>query len=138
MLYAVIETGAPCPVLYPESVSPSVVSDSVTPKTVAQKAPLFMGFSRPEYWSELPFPSPEDLPDPGIEPESPELQADSSPSELPVLHSAAAAAAKSLQLCPTLCDPIDGSSPGSSIMEFSLQYENGVGCHFLLQCMHAC
>ena len=74
-----------------------------------------MGFSRPEYWSELPFPSPEDLPDPGIEPESPELQADSSPSELPVLHSAADAAAKSLQLCPTLCDPIDGSSPGSPV-----------------------
>ena len=63
----------------------------------------------------MPFPSPEDLPDPGIEPESPELQADSSPSELQVLHSAAAAAAKSLQLCPTLCDPIDGSSPGSPV-----------------------
>ena len=38
-----------------------------------------MGFSRQEYWSELPFPSPEDLPDPG----SPALQADSLPSELP-------------------------------------------------------
>ena len=81
MLYAVIETGAPCPVLYPESVSPSVVSDSVTPKTVAQKAPLFMGFSRPEYWSELPFPSPGDLPKPGIKPGSPVLQADSLPAE---------------------------------------------------------
>ena len=77
-----IETGAPCPVLYPESVSPSVVSDSVTPKTVAQKAPLFMGFSRPEYWSELPFPSPEDLLDPGIEPES-AMKAHSLPPELP-------------------------------------------------------
>ena len=40
------------------------------------------GFSRQEYWSELPFPSPEDLPDPGIEPRSPSLQADSLPSEL--------------------------------------------------------
>ena len=35
-----------------------------------------MGFSRQEYWSGLPFPSPEDLPDPGIEPGSPALQAD--------------------------------------------------------------
>ena len=40
-----------------------------------------MEFSRQEYWSGLPFPSPEDLPDPGIEPESPALQADSLPSE---------------------------------------------------------
>ena len=41
-----------------------------------------MEFSRPEYWSELPFPSPGDLPNPGIEPGSPELQADSLPTEL--------------------------------------------------------
>ena len=41
-----------------------------------------MGFSRQEYWSGLPFPSPEDLPDPGIEPKSPALQADSLPFEL--------------------------------------------------------
>ena len=39
------------------------------------QAPLSMGFSRPEYWSELPFPSPGDLPDPGSEPRSPALQA---------------------------------------------------------------
>ena len=42
-----------------------------------------MEFSRQEYWSELPFPSPGDLPDSGIEPESPALQADSLPSEPP-------------------------------------------------------
>ena len=42
-----------------------------------------MEFSRQEYWSGLPFPSPGDLPDPGIEPESPALQADSLPSEPP-------------------------------------------------------
>ena len=42
-----------------------------------------MGFSRKEYWSGLPFPSPGDLPDPGIEPGSPALQADSFPSEPP-------------------------------------------------------
>ena len=40
-----------------------------------------MGFSRQEYWSELPFPSPGNLPDPGIEPRSPALQAGSLPSE---------------------------------------------------------
>ena len=54
-----------------------------TPRTVAYQAPPSMGFSRQEYWSGLPFPSPADLPNPGIEPESPALQADSSPSEPP-------------------------------------------------------
>ena len=44
-----------------------------TPWTVAHQAPLSMGFSRQEYWSGLPFPSPGDLPHPGIEPESPAL-----------------------------------------------------------------
>ena len=43
------------------------------PWTVAYQAPQSMGFSRQEYWSELPFPSPGDLPDPGIEPGSPTL-----------------------------------------------------------------
>ena len=52
----------------------------VTPWTVACQAPLSMGFSRQEYW--LPFPSPGDLPDPGIEPGSPALQADSLLTEL--------------------------------------------------------
>ena len=47
--------------------SRSVVSDSAIPRTVAHQAPLSMGFSRQEYWSGLPFPSPGDLPDPGIE-----------------------------------------------------------------------
>ena len=84
--------------------------------TVAHQAPPSMGFSRQEYWSELPFPSPgKAIPfsrgssQPGIEPRSPALQADSLPS------AAASAAAKSLQLCPTLCDPIDGSPPGSPV-----------------------
>ena len=52
------------------------------PWTVACQAPLSMGFSRQEHWSELPFPSPGDLPDPGIEPGSPALQADDLPAEL--------------------------------------------------------
>ena len=51
--------------------------------TVARQAPQSMGFSRQEYWSGLPFPSPGDLPDPGMKPRSPELQADSLPPELP-------------------------------------------------------
>ena len=51
-----------------------------TPWTVAYQDPLSMGFSRQEYWSGLPFPSPGDLPDPGIELGSPALQADTLPS----------------------------------------------------------
>ena len=54
----------------------------VTPWTVACQAPLSVGFSRREYWSGLPFPSPGDLPDPGIEPRSPALQAVSLPTDL--------------------------------------------------------
>ena len=50
--------------------------------TVARQAALSMGFSRWEYWSRWPFPSPEDLPDSGIEPGSPALQTDSLPTEL--------------------------------------------------------
>ena len=49
----------------------------VIPWTIACKAPLSMGFIRQEYWSGLPFPSPGDLPNPGIEPGCPALQADS-------------------------------------------------------------
>ena len=55
-----------------------------TPWTVACQAPLSIGFSRQEYWSGLPIPSPGDLPDSGIKPRSPALQADSLPSEPPV------------------------------------------------------
>ena len=54
-----------------------------TPWTVAHQAPPSMGFSRQEYWSGLPFPSPGHLPDPGIEPRSPTLQADALTSERP-------------------------------------------------------
>ena len=80
----------------------------MTPWTVAHQAPLSIEFSRQGYWSGLTFPSP---PNPGIEPGSPAMQADVLPSEL--LY--AAAAAKSLQSCPILCDPIDGSSLGSPV-----------------------
>ena len=77
----------------------SYVELFVTPWTVACQATLSMGFSRQEYWSGMPFPTSGDLPDPGIQPMSPAL----------------AAAAKSHQSCPTLCDPIDCSPPGSPI-----------------------
>ena len=50
---------------------------SVTPWTIAHQAPLSVGFSRQEYWSELPCPPPGDCPNPGIEPGYPSLQADS-------------------------------------------------------------
>ena len=55
----------------------------VTPWTVVYQAPTSMEFSRQEYWSGLPFPSPGDLPNPGIKPGSPALQADALPSEPP-------------------------------------------------------
>ena len=55
----------------------------VIPWTVAHKTPLSMGFFRQEYWSGLPSPPPGDLPNPGIEPGFPALQADTLPSEPP-------------------------------------------------------
>ena len=54
-----------------------------TPRTAAYDAPPSTGFSRQEYWSGLPLPSPEDLPNPGIEPGSPALWVDVLPSEPP-------------------------------------------------------
>ena len=59
------------------------MSDSATPWTVVHQVPLPMEFSRQEYWSGLPCPSPGDFPDPGIDPVSPALQVDSLPFELP-------------------------------------------------------
>ena len=61
----------------------SCVSLFATPWTVAYQAPPSMGFSRQGYWSGLPFPSPGDLPYPGIEPGSPAFQADALTSEPP-------------------------------------------------------
>ena len=67
------------PEFFKEQSGGSLVSLScpilVTPGTVPHQAPLSMGFPKQEYWSGLPFPSLEDLPEPGIEPESPVLQA---------------------------------------------------------------
>ena len=65
-------------------VSHLIVSySSSTAWTGARQAPLSVEFSRQEYWSGLPFPSPGDLPNPGTEPRSPSLWADSLPSESP-------------------------------------------------------
>ena len=82
-----------------------------TPWTVASQTPLFMEFSRQESWSGLPFPSPGDLLNPGIEPRSPALQADSLPVEppgelkIPLLLSC-------IQL---FCDSMDYNPPGVSV-----------------------
>ena len=76
--------------------------------TIAHQAPLSKGFPKQECWSGVLFPCPGHLPIPGIEPVSPVFQADS----LPLIH---LLTAKSLQSCPTLCNPIDGSPPGSPI-----------------------
>ena len=70
----------------------SLVRLLATPRTAAHQAPPFMGFSRQEYWSGFPLPSPTWK-----------------------TAAAVAAAAKSLQSCPTLCDPRDGSPPGSPV-----------------------
>ena len=118
-----------------------------TPWTVAHPAPPSMGFSRQEYWSGLPFPSPGDLPDPGIEPtfpasegrcltpgprgkcspvigfrtfSLPPLSPTSTPLShqlclpVPSLHCCCCHQSEVAQSCPTLCDPVDCSPPGSS------------------------
>ena len=105
----------------------SLFSCSVTQLGVCQ-APLCVGFSRKECWCGLPFPPPGDLPD---QPSDPHLlcllcllhcrwvlyhwATGEAQINLRMREYAAAAAAKSLQSYPTLCDPIDGSPPGSSI-----------------------
>ena len=66
-----------------KSVSRSVMPNSAIPWIEAHQVPLSMGFSRQGYWSVLQFPSPRDLPHPGIEPGSLALQADSLLTELP-------------------------------------------------------
>ena len=71
-----------------------------------------MEFSRQEYWSGLPFPSPGDLPNPGTEPGCPALQADALPSEPPGKPQESECV--DVQSCPTLCDPLDCSLPGFS------------------------
>ena len=81
--------------------------------TVAYQAPPSIGFSRQEYWSGLPSPSPGGLPDPGIEPGSLALRADSLPTEPPGnFHDKLSLSVSSVaQSCPTLCDSVNHSTP---------------------------
>ena len=92
----------------------------VTPWTVAHQAPPSMEFSRQEYWSGLPFPSPGDLPNPGIEPRSPELQAvalTSEPPGKPLCHVVPPKADKSSQRVLTKHGPLEkGMANHSSIL----------------------
>ena len=99
-----------------------------------------MEFSRQEYWSGQPFPSPGDLPDIGIEPRCPALQADSLLSEPPgkpltyilhVLQFSPVQSSSVAQLCPTLCDPMNHSTPGlpvhHQLPEFTQTHVHQVG-----------
>ena len=82
-----------------------------TPWNVAYQSPLSMGFSRQEYWSELPFSSPGDMPDTGIELRSPTLQADSLPSEPPKNHSLLLSVLKTASAGKTLTETLLSPSP---------------------------
>ena len=134
------------PVTQNKSISHSVVSDSLPPHGLqpARLPPV----SRQEYWSGQPFPSLEDLPDPGIKSQSPALQADSLPADLPGEKILPARESNMLkgsktglcltskeqqkiqrgkcgmkvlvsQSCLTLCDPMNCSPPGSSVHRIS-------------------
>ena len=102
------------------------------PWTVACQAPLSMGFSRQEYWIRLPCPPLGDLPNPGIHPVSPELAGrfftTSTTWEAP--HGV-----KVAQLCRTLCDPMDCSTPGSFVHADSQGKNTGEGRYALLHGM---
>ena len=111
-----------------------------TPWTIDRQAPPSMQFSRPEYWSGLPFPSAGHLPNPRIEPRSPTMQADSLlfvPSRKPGHEFGGTlfnpVYAKLLQSHQTLCNPMDCSLPGFVCSWDSPGKKTGVGCHFLFQ-----
>ena len=91
------------------------------PWTVAYQAPPSIGFSRQEYGNGLPLPSPGDLPNPGVEPRSPALQADALTSELLLLLLSHFSRAR---FCAT-----------PKMAAHQVPPSPGVGCHFLLQCM---
>ena len=117
-------------------VSCSVMFNSLrAPRTLACQAPLSREFSRQEYWGGSPFPSPGDLPDPGVEPRSSALQADSwlsEPPGNPKLKVTITVCMSAKSLFSALCNPIDCSPPGSSF-HGPLDKNIGRGCHALLQ-----
>ena len=88
----------------------SCVPTLVTPWTVARKAPLSLKFSRQEYWSCSHSLLPGDLCDPEIDPRSPAVQE----IAYPLSHQKEKSESEVTQSCPTLCDPMDCSPPGSS------------------------
>ena len=100
------------------NVTQSCLTLSNPHRTVARQAPLSRGLPRQEYWSGFQFPSPGELPDPGIEPSS-AWKVESLPAQCTNTHCylmlLSEAAAKSLQSCPTLCDPMDCSPPGTVV-----------------------
>ena len=101
----------------------------MTPWTVARQAPLSMGFSRQEYCSGLPFPSPRDLPDPGVEPRSPTLQADVLTSEPPEKPSQSLVLAKaSVDLLPLAFFFIETCILSCKIRSASLCSIQDTGC----------
>ena len=100
------------------------------PWTVAYQAPPSMEFSRQKYWSGLPFPSPGDLPDPGIEPRFPTLQADGLLSEPPgkPLYTCTTSNLSIFcwwtfrffqESCLTLCNPMDSNMPGFPVLHYN-------------------
>ena len=97
------------------------MSDSAIPQTVVCQAPLSMGFSKQKYWSGLPFPSPEDLPDSGIKTKSPVLQADSLPFELVTV--------KTLKVDEYPNRLRSGMSPGINYLEMQIKTINTVRYH---------
>ena len=103
-----------------------------------QPASLLCLWDFPGKYIGAPLTSPGVLSDPGIKLTSPALAGiffnTESPAEPIAINAAAAAAAKSRQLCLTLCESIDHSPPGSCPWD-SPSKNTGVGCHFLLQCM---
>ena len=106
----------------------SLVRLFASPWTRAHQAPPSMEFSRQEYWSGLPFPSPGDLPNPGIEPRSPTLQADALTSEPPGKPNSGISSNLNLcccsvtKLCRTLWDTMNCSKPGFPVFHCFLEF----------------
>ena len=149
------------------------MTDFVIPRAVAHQAPLSKGFPRQEYWSGLPRPPAGGLPDPGMEPASPVSVAEAGENPLPaelcpglVLAKLNQTAARdhvlydlqldsvsqfslAAQSCPTLCDPMDCTTPGlpvhhqlpelAQIMstESVMPFNHLILCHPLLPCLQS-